>query len=438
MRWSARTAVAVTTASILAVSLASPALADDVVPADPPVGSTPELPPAVPAAAPLTPAEQSVARLVERRLHDGRIGDDVSLLVLDAHTGAVVAAHRSSVAQQPASNMKLVTAVAALATMGADARLRTTVLDAGPGHLILRGGGDPLLTRGGLDDLARATARAMGGPGRVTVHVDGTLFAPPSDADGWAPRTSAGSVAPVRSLGVLGDRSRRTERNAAERFAAGLRKRGFEVRIGQDRRAAPDAPVIAQTAGHSVADAVAVMLSRSESTVAEVLHRQVAVASGLPATWEGARRATTQALFGLGLDTTGQRLVDGSGLSRADRLTPWFLARLLQVARIEQPERFRAMFRPSAMPVAGRTGTLGTRFGRYASSPSRCAVGRVQAKTGTIPRTIALSGIARTVDGRLRVFSMIVNHRPLRVSELSTRQALDGLAATVTGCWSAG
>lgn len=438
MGWCARAAVAGATAAILTVSLASAALADDAAPTDPPVETTAEIPPAVPAATPLTASERSVARLLERRLRDARIGDDVSLLVLDAHTGAVIAAHRSSHAQQPASNMKLVTAVAALATLGADARMRTTVLEAGQGHLILRGGGDPLLTRGGLDDLARVTARAMGGHGRVIVHVDGTLFAPPSDAEGWAPRTSAGSVAPVRSLGVLGDRSRHAERNAAAWFAEGLRQRGVAVRIGSERVAAADAPVIAQTVGHTVADAVGVMLNRSESTVAEVLHRQVAVASDLPATWAGARRATTQALFALGLDTSGQRLLDGSGLSRADRLTPWFLTRLLQVARIAQPDRFRAMFRPSAMPVAGRTGTLGTRFGRFASAPSRCAVGRVQAKTGTIPRTIALSGVARTVDGRLRVFSMIVNHRPLRVSELSTRQALDGLAATVTGCWSAG
>ena len=425
---------------VLTVALAPPALADDAAPADPPsvpVAEPTASPPAEPTVASLTAVERTIARLVDRRRHDRRIGKDLALLVLDAHTGAVIASHRSSHAQQPASNMKLVTAVAALAVMGPRARLQTTVLDGGQGHVILRGGGDPLLTRSGLADLARRTARALDGERRITIHVDDSMFAAPSDAAGWAPRTAGGSVAPVRPLGIRGDRSRHAERNAAAWFAGSLRARGVAVSIGPDRQAAVDAPELARLLGHTVADAVGVMLSQSESTVAEVLHRHVAVASGLPATWAGARQATTQALFGLGLDTTGQRLIDGSGLSRADRLTPWFLARMLQVVRVQQPERFEAMFRPSAMPVAGRTGTLNTRFGRYASSPSKCAVGRVQAKTGTIPRTIALSGVARAVDGRLRVFSMIVNNRPLSVRELSTRQALDGLAATITGCWAA-
>ena len=385
----------------------------------------------------LTAAEQSVAHLLDRRMHDRRIGNDLALLVLDAHTGAVIAAHRSSRAQQPASNMKLVTAVAALAALGADARLSTSLRDGGPGHLILKGGGDPLLGRAGLDDLAREAARSLPKGARVTVHVDDTLFAAPTDATGWAPRTVGGSVASVRPLGLLGDRSRHSERNAADYFVDRLSARGVTARLGPDRATPDGAALVAALPGHTVGDAVGVMLSRSESTVAEILHRHVALAAGLPPTWAGARQATTQVLFGLGLDTTGQRLVDGSGLSRADRLTPWFLARMLQVARVQQPDRFQAMFRRSAMPVAGRSGTLATRFGRYAAVPSRCAVGRVQAKTGTIPRTIALSGLARTVDGRLRVFSMIVNHRPLSVGELSTRQALDGLAATITGCWAA-
>jgi hypothetical protein len=30
---------------------------------------------------------------------------------------------------------------------------------------------------------------------------------------------------------------------------------------------------------------------------------------------------------------------------------------------------------------------------------------------------------------------MLVNNRPQRYSALATRQALDGLGATITGCW---
>lgn len=416
----------------LVVGVVGPAVADDAAPSPPPAPAEPvAAPPATP-----TAVEQRVARLLERRRHDARIGSDLAMLVLDAHSGAVIAAHRSSQSQQPASNMKLVTAVAALAAMGPGVRFPTAVLaSTGTNHITLRAGGDPLLTRSGLADLARQVAPDLSRRATVSVHLDDDLFPAPSDAPGWAPRTATGSVAPVRALGIAGDRGRNAHRHAVDVFAGALRARGFRVRVGTDRNAPPDAPVLARLGGHSVADAVSVMLSRSESSVAEVLHRHVARRLGRPATWAGAERATNEVMRTLGLDPAGQRFADGSGLSRSDRLSPWFLARLLQVASVQQPEVFRVMFRPSAMPVAGRSGTLAARFGRYTSGPSRCAVGRVQAKTGTIPGTIALSGTILTVDGRLAVFSMIVNHRPRRVAELSTRRALDELAATASGCW---
>lgn len=137
----------------------------------------------------------------------------------------------------------------------------------------------------------------------------------------------------------------------------------------------------------------------------------------------------------LGVDPTGMRLIDGSGLSRDDGISPRFIASLLHVAAVQQPERFSAIFNPSALPVAGKTGTLTRSLGRYSTSPSRCAQGMVQAKTGTIFSTIALSGIARTRKSGPRLFSVMVNHRPTVVSRLQTRQAVDGLAATIAGCW---
>ena len=93
------------------------------------------------------------------------------------------------------------------------------------------------------------------------------------------------------------------------------------------------------------------------------------------------------------------------------------------------------MFKKSAMPVAGESGTLTHRYGRYDSRPSSCATGKVQAKTGTLVDTIALSGVATLANGQRRLFSMIVNDRPTSYSPLSTRRALDGLAATIVGCW---
>ena len=60
----------------------------------------------------------------------------------------------------------------------------------------------------------------------------------------------------------------------------------------------------------------------------------------------------------------------------------------------------------------------------------------MHAKTGTLTGAVALSGTAVGWDGQARVFSIIVNHPPTdRYSVLTVRRAMDGLAATITGCW---
>ena len=177
------------------------------------------------------------------------------------------------------------------------------------------------------------------------------------------------------------------------------------------------------------------MLSRSENNVAEVLYRQVALATGHEPSWDGARQAAEQTIGGLGVDPAGMSLLDGSGLSRKDRVSPRFLANVLRLARVTKPERFVDIFESNALPVSGKTGTLATAYGRYVTKNARCARGDVHAKTGSLFDTIALSGLAQTTGGDERLFAIFVNHRPQRYSALSTRQVLDGLTATITGCW---
>jgi serine-type D-Ala-D-Ala carboxypeptidase/endopeptidase (penicillin-binding protein 4) len=375
-------------------------------------------------------------KLLEKRLSDPRLGRNVAMIVVDAATGTVLEAHRAGHTMTAASNMKIVTGVNALATLGATRRFRTTVLaGAAHGSVILQGAGDPLLAGRDLDALAARTAKHLPRHATVVVHVDGDLFPRPSNAPGWVPAAIGNSIGRVQALAVRGDRSRHPSLNAAERFAAGLRSHGLKATVGGNEDAAADAPVLAKAKGHTVAASVGVMLSVSESGVAETLFRHVAIARGIHPSWAGSQRAAKQSLQELGIDTTGLVLADGSGLSRDDRISPRFLAAVLRVARVTQKPRFRALFKTSAMPVAGRSGTLDTSFGRYTTSPSRCARGDVQAKTGTIPGTVALSGVAKPSKAGERIFSIVVNNRPLRYDVLDSRRALDGLAATVEGCW---
>ena len=384
--------------------------------------------------------DPGVDALVVKRLDNPRLGGNVAVLAVDAATGEVVTDHGSSQRMLPASNMKIVTAVTALATLGPDTRFVTrTRSGATPTDVVLEGGGDPLLSTRDLRRLATRTATALTSAGvapgtPLVLHVDDDLFPDTGRGPGWTRSYIPSVVASVEALARVWDYSRDPSANAAAVVAKRLSAKGFPTTIGPDADAG-EAAVLAQTKGHTVSDAVRVMLRISENNVAEVLYRHVARAVGQPADWQGARRAAEQVLQGLGIDVTGLALNDGSGLSRTNRVTPRFLVDVLRVARVTNPAPFALMFDDDAMPIAGKTGTLDDRYGRFTTKQSRCAQGTVLAKTGTLFDTIGLSGVAGTAAGGERIFSILVNDRPQRFSALSTRQAVDGLTATIAGCW---
>lgn len=114
----------------------------------------------------------------------------------------------------------------------------------------------------------------------------------------------------------------------------------------------------------------------------------------------------------------GVRIVDGSGLSRLDRLTADALAGILRVAWSNPT------IRPSfvaALPVAGVNGTLEDRLRR---PPAR---GNVVAKTGTTREASALSGYVRN----RYVFAVLQNGSPL--SYWWARRAQDRFATVLAG-----
>lgn len=386
-------------------------------------------------APPVSAADDStIDALVHQRLHNPRIGSDVGMILVDGATGAVVSAQDPDKLMLPASNMKIVTAVTALSTLGPNGQFATRVY-AGPttNEVVIQGGGDPLLTTGDLQTMAKKSAKQLDVSAPVVVHVDGDLFPQTARAPGWTKGYIPSVAASVSALARLSDYSVNPATNAANVFVRKLQDLGFSATVAGPVDADPAWALLAQTSS-SVAESVSVMLSHSENNVAEVLFRQVAVASGLAPNWRGGGLAAQRALAALGIDASGMSLLDGSGLSRKDRVTPRFLATVLRMARVTNPQPFATMFDPDAMPVAGKSGTLVTAYGRYVTKHSICARGAVHAKTGTLYDTIALSGVIDTTPS-VRLFSILVNDRPQRYSALSTRQALDGLTATMLGCW---
>nr|WP_322678082.1 D-alanyl-D-alanine carboxypeptidase/D-alanyl-D-alanine-endopeptidase [Nostoc sp. DedQUE03]MDZ7973400.1 D-alanyl-D-alanine carboxypeptidase/D-alanyl-D-alanine-endopeptidase [Nostoc sp. DedQUE03]MDZ8045325.1 D-alanyl-D-alanine carboxypeptidase/D-alanyl-D-alanine-endopeptidase [Nostoc sp. DedQUE02] len=122
----------------------------------------------------------------------------------------------------------------------------------------------------------------------------------------------------------------------------------------------------------------------------------------------------------LGVDPANYILVDGSGLSRRNLVTPEaFVQTLRGMAKTPAAYIYRA-----SLPVAGKSGTL---KGRFQDTP---AEGIVQAKTGTLTGVVSLSGYLNAPKYEPLVFSIIVNQSDQ--SATVVRQAIDEVVVLLT------
>ena len=463
-RRSASTAVVVAlglalTSLAVGSAAAAPSATSTLVPAPPAV---PEL--VLPATdvspgATAPPADPALATALAKALTSTALGTDVTVSVLDVASGTVLVSRGDTRPQQPASSLKLLTAVTVLHTFGDDARLLTRVVTgATPGRIVLVGGGDATLTRvpasaaslpagqaarpASMSALATATAAALRAQGRtsVTVQVDDTLFTGPRTAQGWpASYVASGVVSPVSALSVdSGRRSATTRtRDADPALAAGayfvsrLVAAGITVTGGVTRASAPaSSTVLAEVRSPTMAQLVERMLTQSDDDLAEALAHLAGGKVGGSASFVGGVAATTTVLASLGVPVAGVTLVDGSGLSRVDHVPAATMVRTLALAATDPPSAGATTGAlwptTSGLPVAGVTGTLTDRFATPGTAAGR---GVVRAKTGTLTGVNSLSGLVRDRAGRLLAFSFIADGSPGPV--LDARAALDRAAAVL-------
>jgi D-alanyl-D-alanine carboxypeptidase/D-alanyl-D-alanine-endopeptidase (penicillin-binding protein 4) len=389
------------------------------------------------------PTATGVARAFGTRLADGRLGTSVAVSVVDAATGNRVYGSGDTAMVTPASTTKLATAVAVLTARGAGYRLGTVaVAGSRPGDVVLVGGGDPTLTVGAngtypgagrLDDLAGQVRAVLHGTAPQRVVVDSSLFGGGALGPGWdAGLTTDGSTAPITALMVDGGRTSPrydNNRSAQPDLAAGVK---FAQLLGLPasqvvRGTAPrGARRLGAVTSPPVQDIVELMLKNSDNVLAEAMARQVALASGAPATFAGAAGAVRDTLVRLGLPAGQLDLHDGSGLSRQDHLSAAVLTALLALAcRPDHPQLWPVR---TGLPVAGYDGSLA---GRYRTGSAAAAAGLLHAKTGTLTGTDALAGLVVDADGRLLAFALLAEGT---TDPTAAETALDQAAAVLAGC----
>ena len=181
---------------------------------------------------------------------------------------------------------------------------------------------------------------------------------------------------------------------AAASFAALLAADGIRVTGAPAAQAAPaHAAALASVSSPPLSAIVQQMLTESNNVIAENLARQVALATGEPASFSGAAAAVITELRRLGV-STGLQLVDGSGLSPQDAIAPATLVKVLELATARP--RLRALL--AGLPVAGFSGTLSAGQSVF-SGIGGAALGSVRAKTGNLGTVTALAGLVSDKNG---------------------------------------
>lgn len=172
---------------------------------------------------------------------------------------------------------------------------------------------------------------------------------------------------------------------------------------------------------------VGTMNRESQNLYAEQLLRTLAVVNPPDTTADDLSKgsadlgtlAVKSELAEVGVDTSQVQLVDGSGLSRKNYISPQALTRLLEYIWIDAESALYTAFYES-LPSGGKEGTLEFRFQNGAP-----AQGNVRAKTGTLSGASALSGYVTTRQGTPLSFVIFCNHH-LAESE-DVRDAQDAI-----------
>ena len=403
-----------------------------------PAGATAPLSPATPVLSPRRVPALLAAPAADRALITGLTDilasqPGTSCLTV-ASSGRTIFLDDPDLPLVPASLLKLVTAVAAMEVLGPDHRFRTTVVaSAAPvdgvvaGDAWLVGGGDPILSTS--DYIARfrnqpqtatlveGLADALVAAGVVSIQGsllgDGSRYDDDRYPDPWPARfVDQDQSGPLSALTVndaweafppLPDATEPDETptadpaaHAASVLAAQLAARGVSVAGTGAAVAPPGAVEVAAIESPPLTDLVGQMLRESDNQTAELLLKEIAVASGRPGSSADGVAVANEVIAGLGLPVGGSIAADGSGLGDGSVLSCSLVQAILDRATPES-----AIGR--GLPVAGETGTLSRRF---VDVP---ATGRLVAKTGTLNQVTSLAGYVSTLPGSTLTFSLIVN-----------------------------
>lgn len=377
---------------------------------------------------------------------------NLGILIIDPAAGDTIYSHNAGKLFVPASNQKILTGTVALAQLGPEYRYRTTFVTHGridngmlDGDLIVIGRGDPTVSdrvKGNAMTFLQSVADSLSAHGirRITgaVRPGGNAFPDSVYGYGWEWDDLRGeSAAPVDELelneGMVRSAARINGRDTIVAVATNspttayldavtqaLTSRGVVIDHPQPGPM-DDLSVRSDTlyafSSPPLREILKPFLKPSQNQIGEALIKTLGLEkTGVGIADSGAVVIRRQ-LAAWGIDSTSTVVYDGSGMSRHDLVTPEAIVKIL--VAIQRDPAYSAFY--DALPIAGIDGTIRTRM---VGTP---AANNIRAKTGALEFVRSLSGYVTTAAGEKLVFSMLSNHYPGSVADVTKLQDQIGI-----------
>jgi len=184
-------------------------------------------------------------------------------------------------------------------------------------------------------------------------------------------------------------------------FAAELAKQGVDVTGSvKSGRTPAEAKLLCSHTSPPLSQILTLLNKPSDNLLAEVLLKTIgSVVNGKGSSSSGAS-VEKGVLKGFGLDMSALSIIDGSGLSKLDCISPRNIVALLSYMQSSK----NAKVFVDSLPIAGVDGTLAYRM------KGTSAEKNVKAKTGYLAKVCSLSGYVTTKSGEQLVFSIMLNN----------------------------
>jgi len=326
------------------------------------------------------------------------------MMLVDPATGESIFEYSADSLRMPASLLKIISAVALLDYVAPDFRFTTEILTgAEPNTLIIAGSLDPWMERNGI--LAIKMGRAS-----LPKIVKTALQKLDSD-----------NGAPIKTLNIKYSKMHIPDIDFIKAQFVARNVKVTTTRVSSEEANLLSKESIAIFQSPSIQKIMDWMLIWSDNTLGNRMAMYASMKAGFGYSESGIEETFVKTLNNLDIDSTGLVAVDGSGLSRSNRVSAQMLAQLL--LKTYDNEKYRTIY--GGLPVGGVNGTMRNRF--VSSAPK--AIGLVRTKTGSLTGVVSLAGYVQGGD-REYIFVAIADQIPKNPSAArAARVALDKVLA---------